>query len=190
MPDNRPQGWRGRQSRAASPALQQRQSCSPGQCFLFLSLLCLVPWTSSSPFLILSRVLTSFVLLSLLKDFANFFSYPHLPEGTSPLPDLQEDPDDRDISVASAHSMEDAAEDDGDNDVPLNQRKRGRYAAAKGAVKSTPAAAVMEGSSTSRPPTHSVEEAARASDPTAPPSKRSRPSLDLFDPANLMEISS
>ena len=81
-------------------------------------------------------------------------------------------------------------EDNDEDNVPLIQRKRNRYACAVGAELLTPAAAAMEGSSTSQLPAHPVEEAARASDPAAPPSKKLRSSLDFFDPASLLEISS
>ena len=88
-------------------------------------------------------------MFSYPKGFSTFVSLPPLPEekGTSASPDLRDDPDDQDISVCSAASVEDAQDADSD-ETPIILRKRGRGASSKAAGKSKQGSAA-EGSSSS-----------------------------------------
>ena len=121
-----------------------------------------------------------------LKGFSTFVSLPPLPEekGTSAAPDLRDDPDEQDVSVCSAASVEDAEATDSD-EVPLVRRKRVRDAGSKAAGKSKQDP-VAEGSNSSSPPARVDEEVPPARDPVEPPPKRTRAAPDCFDPAALL----
>ena len=122
------------------------------------------------------------------KGFSTFVSLPPLPEekGTSAAPDLQDDPDEQDISVCSAASVEDAEAADSD-ELPIILRKRGRSAGSKAAGKSKQGSAA-EGSSSSSPPARVDEGVPPARDPVEPPPKRTRAAPDCFDPAALLTV--
>ena len=127
-------------------------------------------------------------MLFCLKGFSTFVSLPPLPEekGTSASPDLRDDPDDQDISVCSAASVEDAEATDSD-EIPLILRKRGRGAGSKATGKPKQGSAA-EGSSTSSPAARGTEEVPLARDPVEPPPKRTRAVPDCFDPAALLTV--
>ena len=102
------------------------------------------------------------------------------------VPDLRDDPDEQEISVCSAASVEDTDAADSD-DVPLIARKRVRDAGSKTAGKSKQGSAA-EGSSTSSPPARAGDEVPPARDPVEPPSKRTRDAPDCSDPAALLTV--
>ena len=122
------------------------------------------------------------------KGFLTFVSLPPLPEekGTSAAPDLRDDPDEQDISVCSAASVEDAEAADSD-ELHIILRKRGRSAGSKAAGKSKQGSAA-EGSSSSSPLARVDEGVPSARDPVEPPPKRTRAAPDCFDPASLLTV--
>ena len=127
-------------------------------------------------------------LFSYPKGFSTFVSLPPLPEekGTSASPDLRDDPDDQDISVCSAASVEDAEPADSD-EIPLIIRRRRRGASSK-AVEMPKQGSTGEGSNTSSPHARAAKEVPPTHDPVEPPSKRIRVAPDCFDPAALLTV--
>ena len=124
-----------------------------------------------------------------MKGFSTFVSLPPLPEekGVSAAPDLRDDPDEQDISVCSAASVEDAEAADSD-ELPIIFRKRGRGAGSKTTGKSKQGRSAAEGSSSSSPLARVDEGVPPARDPVEPPLKRIRVAPDCFDPAALLTV--
>ena len=127
-------------------------------------------------------------MFSYPKGFSTFVSLPPLPEekGTSASPDLRDDPDDQDISVCSAASVEDAEPADSD-EIPLILRGRKRGTSSK-AVEMPKRDSAAEGSGTSSPPARAAEKVPSAHDLVEPPAKRVRVAPDYFDPAALLTV--
>ena len=127
-----------------------------------------------------------------LKGVSTFVSLPPLPEsrGTSAVPDLRVDPDDRDISVSSAVSPNDTEGADSDDILLETRRKRVRLTDSKLPKKLQPSVSADDSGSSS-PPAHTGDEAAPTQGSANPTSKKARISSDLFNPNVLLtELSS
>ena len=114
-------------------------------------------------------------------------SLPPLPEGkgTSATPDLREDPDTQDISVASAASPDATETVDSDDMRLASRRKLARKAESEPTKESKP-----DDSSSSPPPANASKKTAPTEEPVAPPSMGVHTGVDTFDPSLLLIVSS